>query len=78
MDDTTEEAIREIIAKQLHIEVEDITDYADIIDDLKADSLDIVEILMAIEDSFEITIPDEDLTEIRTFRDLCDYVEEVS
>lgn len=75
MEETMEETIREIIAKQLRIDADDIDEFSDIMDDLNADSLDVVEILMEIEDNFGVNIPDEDLVEIRTFRDVCDYVE---
>ena len=63
-----------IVCHQLQID-EDMLDLdADIMEDLGADSLDVVEMLMVLEDSFGIVIPDEDVQDIRTIGELCEYV----
>jgi len=66
--------IREIIAEQLDIDLEDITLETSIVDDLKADSLDVVELVMAFEDEFEIKIDDDVLEKIQTVADILDAI----
>jgi acyl carrier protein len=65
----------DIIANQLGVEKEQITPGANVIDDLGADSLDIVELVMALEESFDLEIPDEDAEKIRTVQDILSYLE---
>jgi acyl carrier protein len=67
--------IIEIIAKQLKVDVDSITPETDILDDLGADSLDVVELLMTIEDNYGITIPDDEVTSLRTISAMSDYIE---
>lgn len=67
--------IKEIIAEQLGIEVVTISEKTNIMDDLGADSLDIVEMLMAIEENFGITVPDEAIPGFKTVGDIFAYVE---
>lgn len=69
------EKIKNIIAQQLRTDAYDIDDDADIFDDLGADSLDVVEMLMAFETAFGISVPDDDLTDIRTVNDIKNYIE---
>jgi len=69
-----EERVREAILDQLNITEEEYSPDASFIDDLGADSLDIVELLMALEDEFGIEIPDEDLVKIVTIQDVVDYI----
>ena len=69
------EKIVNIIAQQLGCDPDEITEDSAVAEDLGADSLDIVEILMAIEDSFEITVPDEDIPGLKTVRDIVSYTE---
>ncbi len=64
------ERIKEIIADKLGVDIDEVTDDADLIDDLDADSLDLVDLAMAIEDEFGVTIPDEELEKIRAVRDV--------
>lgn len=71
-----EEKVKETIMKQLSITEEEYIPEASFIDDLGADSLDIVELLMALEDEFGIEIPDEDLIKIATIRDAIDYIKQ--
>lgn len=68
--------IRDIIAEQLGAEHKDITMSTNLMKDLEADSLDAVEIVMAIEDEFEIEIPDEDAEQFQLVSNLVKYVEE--
>ena len=69
------EQIKIAIAKQLDMQPEDIRDDALIVDDLGATSLDAVELLMTLEDQFGISIPDEDVMELKTVIDIEGYIE---
>ncbi len=68
------EKIRSIIAKQLDIDESKVTEDANLIEDLKADSLDVVELIMDLEQEFNIEVPDEDLSKILTVGDVVSYV----
>lgn len=70
-----EEKVRSIIADQLGVPEEDIKPESKLIDDLGADSLDIVELIMAMEEEFEMEIPDEEAEKIRNVKDVVTYVE---
>ena len=70
------EKIRDIIIEQLQVDESEITMDTDLMKDLSADSLDAVEIIMAIEDEWGIEIPDDDAEKIRTVSDLVKYVED--
>lgn len=72
---TVFEKLQKIIAEQLEIDIEDITPDSDVIDDLGADSLDIVDLVMSVEDEFEIEVPDEAIEGMRTVDDLVKYIE---
>ena len=69
-----EERIREIIVEQLGVSADEAVNEASFIDDLGADSLDIVELVMAIEKDFDIEIPDDEAEKIRTVQDAIDYI----
>jgi acyl carrier protein len=69
-----EEKVREVIAKQLGVSVSDVTDEASFVDDLGADSLDTVELVMAFEESFGVEIPDEDAEKILKVKDAIEYI----
>lgn len=69
------EKIADIIAKQLRSDSEEITEDTNIMEDLGADSLDVVEILMAIEESFGVSVSDDEIPNLKTVRDLVEYVE---
>ncbi len=69
------ERVKNIIAKQLRINAADISDDASILEDLGADSLDIIELLMTLEDETGIIIPDDDAAELKTVRSIADYIE---
>jgi len=66
--------VKEIIADQLGIDEEEIVNDASFIDDLGADSLDLVELIMALEEEFDMEIPDEDAEKISTVGDAVDYI----
>ncbi len=69
------EKIRKILADQLEIEENKITLDSNLVDDLNADSLDIVELIMDVEQEYDITIPDEDLPAVVTVKDIVSYIE---
>ncbi len=69
------EKIKVILAEQFDVEEDSLTNETDLQDDLGADSLDVVDLLMSIEDEFEIEIPDEEIENIRTVGDLVNYIE---
>lgn len=68
------ERVKKIIADQLGIDEDDVVSDASFIDDLGADSLDIVELIMAFEEEFDLEIPDEDAEKIKTVQDAVDYI----
>ncbi len=69
------EELMQIIAKQLKIEIDTITPDMDIIDDLGADSLDVVELLMTVEDKYDVVIPDDEVQNLRTIALMSEYIE---
>ncbi len=70
------EKLQKIISEQLEIDEDDITPDSDIVDDLGADSLDIVDLVMSIEDEFQVEIPDEAIEQIATVEDAVKYIED--
>ena len=68
------EKVKEIIIEQLDVEADQVTETASFIEDLGADSLDTVELVMALEEEFETEIPDEDAEKITTVQGAIDYV----
>ncbi len=73
---STIETVKKIIAEQLCISTEDIKDDANIIEDLGADSLDVVELLMTFEDEFKVSIPDDKLEELKTIPQIVKVIDE--
>ncbi|NMR96411.1 acyl carrier protein, partial [Vibrio parahaemolyticus] len=69
------EKVKHIIAEQLGVEEDEITMQTSMMGDLEADSLDAVEIMMALEDEFEIEIPDEDAENFKNIGDIVKYIE---
>ena len=69
------EKIKSIVADQLGVDEDQVTEDASFIDDLGADSLDTVELIMAFEEEFDVEIPDEDAQKIKTVKDVIDYIE---
>jgi acyl carrier protein len=74
-EDVTFERLRDIIADTLKVDKEKVTREASFQDDLKADSLDLVELIMAFEDEYGVEIPDEDAQKIRTVEQALEYVQ---
>jgi acyl carrier protein len=72
----SEERVKQIIVEQLGVDEAEVTPNASFVDDLGADSLDTVELVMAFEEAFEIEIPDEDAEKIRTVQDAITYIDQ--
>ena len=72
----TLEKVKQIIAEQLCISIDEIKDDSNIIEDLGADSLDVVELLMTFEDEFKVSIPDEKLEELKTIPNIVKLIEQ--
>lgn len=68
------EKVKEVIVDQLNVEEDDVTEEATFVDDLGADSLDIVELVMALEETFGVSIPDEDAESIKSVGDAVSYI----
>ncbi|RPH86336.1 MAG: acyl carrier protein [Desulfobacteraceae bacterium] len=75
---TVEEKVKAIIRDQLSVSEEDVVPQASFVDDLGADSLDLVEMIMAMEEAFNISIADEDAEKIKTVQDAINYIQEHS
>ncbi len=71
-----QQKLRKIIAEQLSVDEEDVVPDASFIEDLNADSLDLVELIMTLEEEFNIKISDEDAEKIQTVQDALDYLQE--
>ena len=71
---TVEERVKKIVVEQLGVKEEEITNESSFVDDLGADSLDTVELVMALEEEFETEIPDDDAEKITTVRQAIDYI----
>jgi len=70
-----DEKVKQIIVEQLGVDEGEVTPNASFVDDLGADSLDTVELVMALEEAFEIEIPDEDAEKILTVKQAIDYIQ---
>ncbi len=70
------EEVKKIVCEQLGVKMEEVKPKSSLIEDLGADSLDTVELVMALEEQFKIEIPDEDAEKIRTVQDVVTYLEE--
>jgi len=71
---SVEERVKQIVAEQLGVDEDQVTNDASFMDDLGADSLDTVELVMALEEEFDIEISDEDAEKIQTVQDAVDYI----
>ena len=72
---SVEQRVKQIIVEQLGVDEGQVDNSASFVDDLGADSLDIVELVMAFEEAFDLDIPDEDAEKIQTVKDAIDYIE---
>ena len=70
------EQVKKILCDQLDLDEEQVTEESEVIDDLGADSLDIVDLVMTLEEEFDTEIPDEDIENLRTVGDIVKYVED--
>ncbi len=70
-----DDKVKQIVVEQLGVEEPEVTPKASFVDDLGADSLDQVELVMAFEEGFDLEIPDEDAEKIRTVQDAIDYIQ---
>jgi len=75
-DGTTFERLKKIIVEQLGVDEEEVTPQASFVEDLNADSLDLVELIMSLEEEFGMEISDEDAEKIQKVQDAVDYIEE--
>ncbi|MBP3619288.1 MAG: acyl carrier protein [Clostridia bacterium] len=70
------EKVKELVAEQLGVAKDTISDDANIIEDLGADSLDVIEMLMTLEEEFGVTIPDDKINQIKTIKQIIELIEE--
>jgi len=73
---SAEDRLKKIIARELSVSEEEVTSEASFIDDLNADSLDLVELIMALEEEFNVKISDEEADKIKTVKDAMEYLQE--
>jgi acyl carrier protein len=71
-----EDKLREIVVEQLSVAADEVVPEASFLDDLGADSLDVVELVMAIEEEYGLEIPDDDAEKLQNFQDAVSYIEE--
>ena len=69
-----EDKVKKIIAEKLSVDIEEVVPEASFVDDLGADSLDLVELIMSMEEEFDIDIPDEDAEKLVTVKDVFDFI----
>jgi acyl carrier protein len=74
MNFSVEDKVKEIISEQLGVSLEEVRGDASFMDDLGADSLDVVQLVMSMEETFDTDIPDEDAEKIQTVQDAIDYI----
>jgi acyl carrier protein len=72
---TTLERVKKVVVDRLKVSADEVTEQASFIDDLGADSLDVVDLVIGFEDEFEVQIPDEDAEKIQTVKQAVDYIE---
>lgn len=75
---STFDRVKKVVVEQLNVEPDEVTPEASFVEDLRADSLDMVELSMAFEEEFQVDIPDEDAEKIKTVEDAVHYIEEKS
>jgi acyl carrier protein len=72
-----EDRVKQIVAEQLGVDEADVTPEASFVDDLGADSLDLVELIMAMEEEFDVKIEDEEAEKIKTVQDVIDFIKKL-
>ncbi len=72
------EKVREMLAKQLNLSADKITLESDVVKDLGADSLDVVELLISLEDDYGVSIPEDDIVNVRTVKDIVEMIEKLN
>ena len=72
------EKVREMLAKQLKLAADKITLESDVVKDLGADSLDVVELLISLEDDYGVSIPEDDIVNVRTVKDIVEMIEKLN
>jgi acyl carrier protein len=75
---STFDRVKKVVVEQLSVEPDEVTPEATFVEDLRADSLDMVELSMAFEEEFQVDIPDEDAEKIKTVQDAVNYIDEKS
>jgi len=75
---STFDSVKKVVVEQLDVAEDEVTPQASFVDDLGADSLDVVELVMGLEEEFDIEIPDEDAEKITTVQEAVDYIESKS
>lgn len=75
---STFDRVKKVVVDQLNVEPDEVTPEATFVEDLRADSLDMVELSMAFEEEFQVDIPDEDAEKIKTVQDAVNYIDEKS
>lgn len=75
---STFDRVKKVVVEQLDVNEEEVTSSASFVDDLGADSLDVVELVMGLEEEFDVEIPDEDAEKIGTVQDAVSYIDEKS
>lgn len=75
---STFDRVKKVVVDQLNVDSEEVTPEASFVEDLRADSLDMVELSMAFEEEFQVDIPDEDAEKIKTVQDAVNYIDEKS
>ncbi len=72
------EKVRDMLAKQLKLSADQIKPESDVVKDLGADSLDVVELLISLEDDYGISIPEDDIVNVKTVQDIVDMIEKLN
>lgn len=72
------EKVREMLAKQLNLSVDQIKPESDVVKDLGADSLDVVELLISLEDNYGVSIPEDDIVNVKTVQDIVEMIEKLN
>lgn len=75
MSETVLERVRRVVCEELSVSAEEVQEHTSFFDDLEADSLDVVELVMALEAEFRVEIPDDDVSSLKTVADVVAYIE---